>query len=180
MGIRNWINDPARAAMAGPTHREIWDRENERFDREASFIKEQNAESRNHAFRMSDTEYQHTRGINDQHFEHAKSLMGHAEELGGNYSFHPSGLPSQITPASFVKTQAKAQAQAKGVEQPKQDSAPGPLQAAASAPKPQPESRNQAAVQGESDVRRTMSNVANVASGAVSRVRKAVNLGALG
>ena len=80
-GLRTFIENPARAWNAPEIgQRDVWARENERFDKEASFISAQNAESRTHEFNMTGMRY-----------DRAKDVMSHAGTIGGEFSFHDNG-----------------------------------------------------------------------------------------
>lgn len=87
--IRDFLNDPGRAAVSGPTHQDIWAREDARFDREAKFIGEQNAASRNHEL-----------ALGAQLQAHSMTTMKHLDSSRSVGEFHPNGMVSRYVPGS--------------------------------------------------------------------------------
>lgn len=87
--IRDFLNDPGRAAVSGPTHQDIWAREDARFDREAKFIGEQNAANRNHEL-----------ALGAQLQGHSMNTMRHMDSTSSVGEFHANGMVSRYVPGS--------------------------------------------------------------------------------
>ena len=125
--LRDIINDPGRAAVgAGPSHKDIWDREDQRFKMESDFISQQNVESRNHALQLG-----------AQNHEHSMAYMGHMDSQGSSGGFHANGMLNTYTSSGAGQRAADAQVA---------------VQAAKSQPKVVAESRNASANAGVADV----------------------------
>lgn len=95
--IRDFLNDPGRAAVSGPTHQDIWAREDARFDREAKFIGEQNAANRSHEL-----------ALGAQLQEHSMNTMRHMDSTSSVGEFHANGMVSRYVPGSAPKPVAES------------------------------------------------------------------------